>query len=320
MADYKEEFIKFALERKIIILETLDHKAKLFTLSSLSSGKEVHELQRFMVRTLMELPHFSENYTAPDFLLYGSGHAGEFLASGIAVRLMEDYSRDVRYTYKVRGNKNGKYGGSKFQSEDKLFILKDVLASGRDVIEELSSLPEDMDLIGIHSLVDRLHTDGRQKVKEYLEHRFKTKVTSSLNADDFLVNFDKNDSRRQVLGIYDKVRDLEYSFTTESTNLYIDEAIRDIVQVFDEVENLNGYQIPSLISRITGVSLEEIKPKKGIKGSRKRYAARARQLVMYLMRRKCKWAYPEIGRFLKLDHSTVVSGEKKIEEILEGWE
>ena len=69
-------------------------------------------------------------------------------------------------------------------------------------------------------------------------------------------------------------------------------------------------EIVSAVSRATGLPREQIT-------GRRRYSnvARARHLVMFLARR-AGYSFPAIGRWLCCDHSTVISGVKRVEELL----
>lgn len=64
------------------------------------------------------------------------------------------------------------------------------------------------------------------------------------------------------------------------------------------------------VSEVSGVSIDEMKGR-----SRNRQTVDARQLC-YWQGRKAGLSLPEIGRFFNRDHTTVLSGLRKLEPIL----
>lgn len=71
-------------------------------------------------------------------------------------------------------------------------------------------------------------------------------------------------------------------------------------------------RIASEVSQVSGVSLEEMQGR-----DRRKHIVAARQ-VCYWQARKSGHSLPEIGRFFNRDHTTVLSGIRKLEPILGG--
>lgn len=71
-------------------------------------------------------------------------------------------------------------------------------------------------------------------------------------------------------------------------------------------------RIAGEVSEVSGVSIDEMKGR-----SRNKHTVSARQLC-YWQGRKAGLSLPEIGRFFNRDHTTVLSGIRKLEPILGG--
>ena len=76
-------------------------------------------------------------------------------------------------------------------------------------------------------------------------------------------------------------------------------------------DEITPERVSKVISSYYGVSLKDIKSK-----GRKKEIVMARQMVMYMLKNSLKKTYVEIGKFLGRDHSTIMSGVKKIERMI----
>lgn len=85
-------------------------------------------------------------------------------------------------------------------------------------------------------------------------------------------------------------------------------AIKDIINEKKQ-SNITVEKILDAVSKKYGVSIAELKSKTKVSN-----VANARQIAMYIMRKRLDLSYPKIGSLLNREHATVISSVDKIEK------
>jgi chromosomal replication initiator protein len=88
------------------------------------------------------------------------------------------------------------------------------------------------------------------------------------------------------------------------------DVLKDILPAVKEEVDMGA--IEEVVARRYGVKVEALKEDR-----RQKAVAHARQVAMYLCRKLTKGSYPEIGRHFGKDHTTVLSGVRKVETLRE---
>lgn len=81
----------------------------------------------------------------------------------------------------------------------------------------------------------------------------------------------------------------------------------DVAKFLRRLEEMGIRQEVALLIRPRGVSLEDL-----ISRNRHKNVSAARHEIMYWIRNKMKWSYPEIGKLFERDHTTVIAACRKM--------
>lgn len=317
----KGEFARFLFEKDVVIPEEVvlssgRHSKYYLDLRKICSAIDISTLDEFFWRFVSQIDELKNFYGHKFNVVYGTSGAGAFIARGFVNSLIREYP-NVLFSYglkteKKHGSAGGFFEGHPLTKGDNVLVVDDVLSTGQTVEKELNRLNDKgVKVLGVAVVVDRKERNGTKYAYEHLEDTFNIKVYSSLTPDDFLTVLPEDDIRRRM------IVEQQYDYGIQSYNFHaldksgIEAAIKNVIRDLLVVKDLKPEIILDLTSRRTGISIKELK---GI--GRNNPTAKARQVAMYLLR-KSGVSFPEIGRILKRDHSSVIHGCETIEDMLD---
>lgn len=248
-------------------------------------------------------------------VIYGASGTGSLIARPL-VSKFADIRPDLDFSYGrekeiKKGSKFGYLDGYHPKAPDKVLIIDSAISTGNKLDREATKiLDTGAKLSGFVVVFDRKERSGVRYASENLADKFGVGLYSCVNVDDFNSLLPDGDVVKRMIAEQQEEFGIKvYNFFSLDQS-GLDYATRIIVKDLSVVGGLEARGVIDLVSSRTGVS------KKHIFGvSRSKDIARARQLTMYLLRQS-RVSFPEIGRMLGRDHSTVIHGCKTIGDLL----
>ncbi|QCF24804.1 orotate phosphoribosyltransferase [Hydrocarboniclastica marina] len=137
MHDYQLEFIRFAIERKVLRFGEFTLKSGrvspyFFNAGLFNTGADLDRLGRFYAAAL-EQSHLSYD------VLFGPAYKGIPLAAATAISLSRDYSLDAPYAFNRKEAKSHGEGGSIVGTplQGRVLIIDDVITAGTAIRESV---------------------------------------------------------------------------------------------------------------------------------------------------------------------------------------
>lgn len=190
---YQSEFIRFALEREVLLLGSFTLKSGrvspyFFNAGKFTSGLALKRLSHFYAQSLLE--------SKLEFdVLFGPAYKGITLASAVAVALAEITGRDVPFAYDRKEAKDHGEGGKLVGADlrgKKVVIVDDVITAGTAIRESMELLASvKAEVVGVALALDRqeMGVDSPLSAVQSVEQQFGLKVLSVVGLDALLAFF-----------------------------------------------------------------------------------------------------------------------------------
>ncbi len=188
MKAYQQEFIEFALEKKVLkfgefILKSGRTSPYFFNAGLFNTGRDLARLGRFYAAAL--------NETNIDFeLLFGPAYKGIPIATTTAVALADHYDRDIPYCFNRKEAKKHGEGGSLVGAEltGKVMLVDDVITAGTAIREAMEIIKANgAELSGVLIALDRQEKgQGDLSAIQEVERDFNTQVLAIITLADLI--------------------------------------------------------------------------------------------------------------------------------------
>lgn len=195
---YKEEFIKFMVDSGVLTFGDFTlksgRKAPYFiNCGNYKTGMQLSKLGKFYADCIVD------NNLSPD-TLFGPAYKGIPLAVSAVCALYEKYGLEVSYCFDRKEAKDhgegGMFVGKKFQNNEKIVIIDDVMTSGKALRESMPKLQSagNVDVVGMVITVDRMEKSLNSQLSavEQAYEDFGIKVYSIVNILDIITAIENN--------------------------------------------------------------------------------------------------------------------------------
>lgn len=162
MESYKQEFIEFMLDSKVLKFGEFTLKSGrkspfFMNAGGYVTGSQLKKLGEYYAKAIY-------NKYGLDFdVLFGPAYKGIPLAVVTAIAFSELYGKEVRYCSdrkeeKDHGADKGSFLGSKFKDGDRVIMIEDVTTSGKSMEETVPKVREaaDVEIIGLMVSLNRM--------------------------------------------------------------------------------------------------------------------------------------------------------------------
>lgn len=195
MEDYKQQFIQFCIEKKIIrfgefTLKSGRQSPYFFNVGLFNTGEMIAQLGKFYAQAI--------NAANINFdILFGPAYKGIPLVVSTAIALAQKYHINKPFCFNRKTTKNhgegGKLVGAKMQG--KILLIDDVITAGTAIREIMPLLEENQaKLGGICIALDRQERGaGKTSAIKEIERQYNISVISIITLEDIL-SYLKNSS------------------------------------------------------------------------------------------------------------------------------
>jgi len=188
MQDYKIEFIKFALDNKVLCFGDFTLKSGrkspyFFNSGLFNTGSSLSRLGYFYVCAI--------NNSDIEFdMLFGPAYKGIPLASAVCITFSEKFNRDLSYCFNRKEIKDHGEGGIAMGAslDGKVLIIDDVISAGTsinlsvDIIKQSNAIPA-----GVAIALDRQERgEGQCSAIQEVEQRHGIKVISIITLENMI--------------------------------------------------------------------------------------------------------------------------------------
>jgi len=193
LKSYQSEFIRFALEREVLLLGSFTLKSGrvspyFFNAGKFTSGLALKKLSHFYAQSILE--------SKIEFdVLFGPAYKGITLASAVAVALAELTGKDVPFAYDRKEAKDHGEGGKLVGADmrgKKVVIVDDVITAGTAIRESMELMASvQAEVVGVSLALDRQErgTDSPLSAVQSVEQQYGLKVLSVVGLDALLAFF-----------------------------------------------------------------------------------------------------------------------------------
>ena len=188
LADYKREFIDFALTQGVLKFGSFELKSGraspyFFNAGEFKSGRALQRLGDYYAAALVDSG-------LPVDCLLGPAYKGIPLVSAAAISLAASHGRDLPFAYNRKEIKDHGEGGSLVGAALKgdVIVVDDVITAGT-AIREVMSLVSDYParIAGVMVAIDRQERgQGKKSAIQELESEYSLTVVSVVNLDDIV--------------------------------------------------------------------------------------------------------------------------------------
>jgi orotate phosphoribosyltransferase len=188
MKAYQQEFIEFALAKKVLRFGEFTLKSGrtspyFFNAGLFNTGRDLARLGRFYAAALADS---GINYD----LLFGPAYKGIPIATTTAVALADHHDLDIPYCFNRKEAKTHGEGGSLVGSElkGKVMLVDDVITAGTAIRESMEIIQaHGAQLSGVLIALDRQEKgQGELSAIQEVERDFATKVISIVSLGDVI--------------------------------------------------------------------------------------------------------------------------------------
>lgn len=187
MSDFRQDFLHFALQQKVLKFGQFTTKAGrqtpyFFNAGLFNDGYSILHLARFYARSILE--------SKIEFdMLFGPAYKGIILAAATAMMLAEQ-GRNVPYAYNRKEAKDHGEGGVLVGAplQGRVLIIDDVISAGTSVRESVTIIQrEGATAAGVAIALDRMEKgQGMQSAVQEVQQQFQIPVLAIATLDDLL--------------------------------------------------------------------------------------------------------------------------------------
>jgi len=202
MENYRHEFIRFAVQSKVLRFGKFTLKSGrispyFFNAGLFNQGAQLAQLGQVYAQTLVEAD-------TPFDMLFGPAYKGIPLVSSTAIALATQYQRNVGYCFNRKENKDHGEGGHLVGAplEGKVIIVDDVITAGTAFRESVAIIEQSQQaqLAGIIIALDRQELGlGEQSAIEEIERDHGIPVLSIITLDDIITYLEQEEGNHQYL-------------------------------------------------------------------------------------------------------------------------
>lgn len=203
MSSFRQDFIRFAIEQKVLCFGEFKTKAGrlspyFFNAGLFNDGQSLKLLTQFYARAILESG-------VPFEMLYGPAYKGIPLAAGTAIAL-SDMGRNTPYCFNRKEAKDHGEGGNTVGAalKGKVLIIDDVISAGTSVRESIELIRKaDATPSAVIIALDRMelgHTPREQggiSAVQEVQRNYKIPVVAIATLDDLLVYLQDNSAVAQ---------------------------------------------------------------------------------------------------------------------------
>ncbi len=187
MSDFRQDFLHFALQQKVLKFGQFTTKAGrqtpyFFNAGLFNDGYSILHLARFYARSILE--------SKIEFdMLFGPAYKGIILAAATAMMLTEQ-GRNVPYAYNRKEAKDHGEGGVLVGAplQGRVLIIDDVISAGTSVRESVTIIQrEGATAAGVAIALDRMEKgQGMQSAVQEVQQQYQIPVLAIATLDDLL--------------------------------------------------------------------------------------------------------------------------------------
>lgn len=187
MSDFRQDFLHFALQQKVLKFGQFTTKAGrqtpyFFNAGLFNDGYSILHLARFYARSILE--------SKIEFdMLFGPAYKGIILAAATAMMLAEQ-GRNVSYAYNRKEAKDHGEGGVLVGAplQGRVLIIDDVISAGTSVRESVTIIQrEGATAAGVAIALDRMEKgQGMQSAVQEVQQQYQIPVLAIATLDDLL--------------------------------------------------------------------------------------------------------------------------------------
>lgn len=187
MSDFRQDFLHFALQQKVLKFGQFTTKAGrqtpyFFNAGLFNDGHSILHLARFYARSILE--------SKIEFdMLFGPAYKGIILAAATAMMLAEQ-GRNVPYAYNRKEAKDHGEGGVLVGAplQGRVLIIDDVISAGTSVRESVTIIQrEGATAAGVAIALDRMEKgQGMQSAVQEVQQQYQIPVLAIATLDDLL--------------------------------------------------------------------------------------------------------------------------------------
>lgn len=187
MLQFRQDFIRFAIEHKVLSFGSFQTKAGrlspyFFNAGLFNDGTSLKHLTQFYAQAILAAK-------VPFDMLYGPAYKGIPLAAGTAIALTEQ-GCNVPYCYNRKEAKNHGEGGDTVGAtlRGRVLIIDDVISAGTSVRESLGLIRAAGAMpCGVAIALDRMERgQGEMSAVQEVQHNYGIPVVSIATLDDLL--------------------------------------------------------------------------------------------------------------------------------------
>ena len=195
VANFRHEFIRFALAQKVLCFGEFKTKAGrlspyFFNAGLFHDGQSLRQLAQFYAKAILA--------AGIEFdMLFGPAYKGIPLVAAVAITLVEQ-GRNVRYSFNRKEEKDHGEGGSVIGAPlaERVLIVDDVISAGTSVRQSVNLIKGSRAIpCGVVIALDRMERgSGELSAVQEVERRYHMPVISIATLDD-LITYLQTDGR-----------------------------------------------------------------------------------------------------------------------------
>ena len=187
MSNFRQDFIRFAVQQKVLCFGEFQTKAGrlspyFFNAGLFNDGAALRNLSQFYAQAVLAA-------AVPFDMLFGPAYKGIPLAAGTAIALAEQ-GRNVPYCYNRKEAKDHGEGGTTVGAalQGRVLIIDDVISAGTSVRESIDLIrAAGAEPCGVVIALDRMeHGQGELSAVQEVQRNYGIPVVSIATLDDLL--------------------------------------------------------------------------------------------------------------------------------------
>ena len=208
MSNFSQDFIRFAVQQKVLCFGEFQTKAGrlspyFFNAGLFNDGASLHSLTQFYAQAILASG-------MPFDMLFGPAYKGIPLAAGTAIALAEQ-GRNVPYCYNRKEAKDHGEGGTMVGAklQGRVLIIDDVISAGTSVRESIELIRSaGAEPCGVVIALDRMERgQGELSAVQEVERNYDIPVVSIAGVDDLLGYLQGEPEMMQNLSAVQSYRD-----------------------------------------------------------------------------------------------------------------
>ncbi len=208
MSNFRQDFIRFAVQQKVLCFGEFKTKAGrlspyFFNAGLFNDGMALRSLSQFYAQAILASG-------LPFDMLFGPAYKGITLAAGTAIALAEQ-GRNIPYCYNRKETKDHGEGGTTIGAplQGRVLIIDDVISAGTSVRESIEVIrASGAQSCGVVIALDRMeHGQGKLSAAQEVRSNYGIPVLSIATLDDLLGYLQNEPGMRQNLAAVQSYRD-----------------------------------------------------------------------------------------------------------------